>query len=508
MQVRWNFKLVPTKSQATRMSAWLVTLRKHRNFALRQRIEGFKSNNQFADQPEELLSASYCDLKTKEEFPEVWCCPLTCPVLKHGVIPEDLSLITKISKEVVKWDNPSGIQMKVTTKLRKSNSWFSDIDSGVLQSSIANLDKSFTNFWKHQKGYPKFKKKLDTFEYKQGRVKIVSIRDNYATVYIPSIGEVKMHNSRDLNQIKAISTCTIKRTAGGWFISMSVDDGKILPPVKEDISSVVGIDVGVNKLVSLSDGSFIENTRPTTNKRTARRLKIRAKAVSKKQNGSKNKSKAYEKLAKMQYKLAQKRDGYNWQAASKIVKTADLVVREDLKITNMVKRAKPKTNGQKYLQNNASAKSGLNKVILDCGWGDIFSKIAWLAFKCGKSVIAVNPRHTSQECPKCKHIEKGNRTGEKFVCRNCGYADHADTKASRTIAKKAGFEFVSNRHKKQTHNLECLKRDSLEVMPLDISFSLEKELGNPIFKVIQHELFETGIFRAYSNESSKESLLL
>lgn len=485
MQIRWNFKLVPTKSQIEKMSTWLVTLRKHRNYALRQRIEGFESNNQFANQAERLLSYSYCNLKTKEEFPEVWCCPLTCPILKHGVIPDDISLMTKLSNQVIKWDNPSGIQMKLTTKLRKSNSWFVDIDSGVLQSNIANLDKSFVNFWKHQKGYPKFKKRLDTFEYKQGRVKIISIRDNYATVYIPGIGEVKMHNSRDLNQIKEIKTCTIKRTAGGWFISMLVDDGQTFPKLKEDINSVVGIDVGVNKLLALSDGSFIENIRPTTNKRTARRLRIRDKAISRKVNGSKNKAKAYEKLNKTKYKLAQKRDGYNWQAASKVVNTADLIVREDLKITNMVKRAKPKTNGQKYLRNNASAKSGLNKVILDCGWGDLFEKIAWLAVKSGKSVIAVNPRHTSQECPKCGHIEKSNRKGEKFVCRNCGFADHADTKASRTIAKKAGFVFSP---KKKTLSADCGK-----VMPLEISFSLEKEPRNPKFKVIQGELFETGM---------------
>lgn len=63
----------------------------------------------------------------------------------------------------------------------------------------------------------------------------------------------------------------------------------------------------------------------------------------------------------------------------------------------------------------------------------------------GKQVIAVNPRHTSQECPKCGHTDKSNRDGEKFLCTKCGYVDHADTKASRTIGKRVGLVFPNKK---------------------------------------------------------------
>jgi putative transposase len=493
--IRWNFKLVPTQPQIEKMSGWLVTLRKHRNFALRQRSKGFETNNQHSEQSEVMLKASYCDIKTREEYAEIWCSPLTCPVQKHGVIPDDVSLMLKNSKGQVKWDSPSGIQMKVTTKLRHDSPWFGDIDSDVLQRNIAALDTAFTNFWKHGKGYPKFFRVMDSFEYKPGRVVMKSIKNNYGTVYLPGIGDTRFHNSRDFSKITEVRTCNIKRRGGSWYISMLVDDGEVLPELKEDVQSVVGIDVGVNKLIALSDGSFIENIRPTTNNRVARRLRIRTKAISRKVNGSKNKTKAYAKLGKVKQKLAQKRDGHNWQAAIKVVKTADLIAREDLKITNMVKRAKPKTDGKSYLRNGAASKSGLNKSILDCAWGSIFKMIEWLALKAGKLVVAVNPRYTSQECPSCGHAEKSNRDGEKFVCRNCGYADHADTKASRAIAQRAGFVFPS---KKKTLPAGCGK-----VMPLDTSFSLEKEPRNPILK--QLNLFEAGIYREYRSEVSIES---
>ncbi|MBR8838873.1 MAG: transposase [Stigonema ocellatum SAG 48.90 = DSM 106950] len=337
--------------------------------------------------------------------------------------------------------------MKVTSGLRQYEDSFAAIDSGVLQRNIAKLDTAYANFWKQGRGFPQFTRRLDSFEYKPGRVILRHIRKNYATAYLPGIGEVKFHNSRDLSLIQDLRTCTVKREGGSWYISMLVEIPGILPELKSlDLSkSVVGIDVGINKLVALSDGSFIENKRFATNKRKARRLAMRQRAIARKQKGSKNKIKAAKRLAKQQHKIAQQRDGYNWQVASTIVKTADAVAREDLKIKNMVKRAKPKHDGKGgYRQNGGKRKTGLNKVIIDAAWGDIFNKIAWLALKTGKPVVTVPAKHSSQECPQCGHIDKANRDGEKFLCVFCDYTEHADTKASKTLAKRAGLVFPKN----------------------------------------------------------------
>jgi len=182
---------------------------------------------------------------------------------------------------------------------------------------------------------------------------------------------------------------------------------------------------------------------------------MRQRAISRKHSCSKNKIKAVKKLAKQKHRLAQYRDGYGWQVAKVVVKTADAVAREDLRIKNMVKRAKPKHDGKGgYQRNGASRKTGLNRVILDAGWGDIFNKIAWLALKAGKPVILVPAKHSSQECPKCGHIDKANREGEKFLCIVCNFTDHADTKASRTIARRVGMVFPKN---KKTLPADCGK---------------------------------------------------
>lgn len=464
MRIRWNFKIKATKTQDETMSRHLDTLRKHRNFALRERETGYNTNNQNADTQIVYAWGSFCDIETKTEYGS--CCPLTCSVLKHGVVPQDLNIAKKANKKtgIVGWDSASGIQSKITTELRHTRANFAEIDSCVLQTNLAKLDRAFSNFWQHGRGFPQYKKRLDSFEIKTGRVLIRDARDNYATIYLPCIGDVKIHNSRDLSGIEKFGACTVKREGGNWYISALVDVPD-LPETKklENAKSVVGIDIGVNKLVALSDGSFIENTRPATNKRTARRLSMRQRAASRKQKGSKKRKKAYQRVAKMQHKIAQERDGRNWQAAQKIVNTADVVGHEDLNVKNMVKRAKPKHDGKGgYKKNGAKAKSGLNKVIQDCGWSDLFNKIAWLALKAGKPVVKVNPKHTSLECPKCHHIDKSNRNGEKILCVNCNYTEHADTKASRTVGKRVGLVFPQKIRK-------TLPRDSGKVTPTRLS---------------------------------------
>jgi putative transposase len=460
---------MPNQQQAAKIDRWLTTLRKHRNYALRERSLGWDTNNK--DVVVEIESGaayawgSYCELETNIERSA--CYPLTCPVQRHGVIPQDVGMMLKNSKGKTVWDNPGGIQSKVTTQLRSARDNFKEIDSDVLQRNLANLDTAYANYWKHGRGYPRFLKTLNSFEYKPKRVKLVSCIANYGVAYLPGIGNVKFHNSRDLSAVLQTRTCTIKRVGTIYYISILVDSPETLPALKTP-ASVVGIDVGINKLVALSDGSFIENKEITTNLPTARRLAMRQRAATRKKNGSKNKAKAYSKLLVQHHKLSLKRDGYNWQAASKIVKMADSVVRENLNIPNMVKRAKPKPDGKGgYKKNGAAAKSGLNKRILDCGWGDLFQKIAWLSAKAGKPVFAVNPRHTSQECPKCHHTDKGNRNGEKFVCRACGYSEHADTGASRKIAKKSGLSFPPNVSTSLDVSPERSRRANQKRLPAD-----------------------------------------
>jgi len=127
----------------------------------------------------------------------------------------------------------------------------------------------------------------------------------------------------------------------------------------------------------------------------------------------------------------------------------------------------------------------------------LFSKVAWLALKNGKPVIAVNPKNSSQECPGCGHIDQSNRSGEKFVCTNCSYAEHADTKASRTIAERVGLVFPK---KHKTLSADCGK-----VTPVKLSIPEWVESRNQAYEQMnsQLSLFDLTDYTVADNRKSK-----
>lgn len=500
MQLRWNYKLQPNHQQLMLMSQWLVTLRKHRNQALREREDGWNTNNREADKPIHHVWGAYCEVETQIEYGV--CCPLTCPVIKHGVIPHQLSddqLVKQSGKHGVVWDSASGLQSKRTTQLRQESEWYSQIDSAVLQRNLAKLDTAFTEFWQHQRGFPAYRKAatFKSFEYKPGRCKfmVLGVRSGnqrYSRVYLPGVGSMRYFDSRPIPDDDAeIRTVTVKCEADGWHISVLLNLPQSLPEPKTlaECRGVNGLDFGINKLIASSDGSFVENPRFATNKKTRRLLRIRQRRVNRKQKGSANRAKAGKRVAKLHRQIAHKRNDYQWKAASKEVEKADVIAVEALNIQGMKARCKPKRQNGRFMPSGQSAKRGLNRAISDAAWGELGMKVLWLCLKAGKHRIEVFTPYSSQECRACHHRSPGNRDGEKFICENCGRIEHADTGAGRTVADRAGLKFVSTRHKQPTPGLgesHALCSDSAQQ-------GSRNQAENPILKAVQLNLFETGI---------------
>jgi putative transposase len=192
--------------------------------------------------------------------------------------------------------------------------------------------------------------------------------------------------------------------------------------------------------VHLSDGYQIENPKFSTSKKAKRTLKIRQRRVNRKVKGSKNRRKAAKKVGRLHQKISDKRQAYQWKVAHKIgSRKIDAIGLEDLNISAMRSRCRVKIdeNTGRFLKNGQSRKKGLNRSISDAGWGELSLKIEYLAAKQGKVVIKVNPKYSSQECRNCGHIDQENRDGEKFICVECGYHEHADIGAAKTIRDRA-----------------------------------------------------------------------
>jgi putative transposase len=476
------------------MSEWLVTLRKHRNYCLAERKRGFETNNQNADQPVMYQDRAYSDLGSRIEYGSY--CPLTCPIVKHGVMSSELTKTSK--KHGLIWGSASDVQSKRTTELRSESKWYKRINSDVLQGNLAKLDTAYSGFFQHKRGFPAFRQvaNFKSFQFKPGQVKLTVNRLSnhkrcYSHAYFPGLGDMRYFDSRSIPIDAEVRTVTVKKEADGWYMSVLINLAESLPETieLESVKSAVGIDVGINKLISLTDGSFVENPQFATNKRIRRRFRIRQRRVNRKVKGSINRKKAGIQVAILHKKIADKRSDYQWKAAAKVVDTADAIIREDLNIKGMKSRCKPKKVKGRFMPNGQSAKRGLNRSISDASWGELFSKIAWKAAKVGKPVLSINPKFTSQECSACHHVSKSNRDGEKFLCEECGHIDHADTQASRNILRRANLKFVRK-------DVKILSRDSRKVTIVrhDSAQTGKRNQGNnPTSKVVQLSLFETGI---------------
>jgi len=117
----------------------------------------------------------------------------------------------------------------------------------------------------------------------------------------------------------------------------------------------------------------------------------------------------------------------------------DLLVLEDLAITNMVRAPKAQPDPHAlgaFLPNGAAKKAGLNRSIYDAGWGTLVSLLSYKAESAGGIVVTVDPRYTSQACAECGHVDAGNRVSQSaFLCLSCGHAGHADVNAARNILR-------------------------------------------------------------------------
>jgi len=104
-----------------------------------------------------------------------------------------------------------------------------------------------------------------------------------------------------------------------------------------------------------------------------------------------------------------------------------------LQILNISKHAKPKQDEDgTYLPNGAAAKSGLNKSILDAGWGQFQQIVSHKAACAGRTVLFVSPRYTSQVCSQCGTVRKKS-LDERWHSCECGCELDRDTNAAINI---------------------------------------------------------------------------
>ena len=197
-------------------------------------------------------------------------------------------------------------------------------------------------------------------------------------------------------------------------------------------SSMIGIDLGVKRFVTLSDGSYIEPL--NSFKQLSKKLAFAQKRLSKKVKFSANWKKQKAKITRLHEKIANARLDFLHKVSTQISKSHAMIVIEDLKVKNLSKSAK---GNAKQHGKQVKAKSGLNKSILDQGWGMFVQMLEYKQKWRGGDVLKVDPKHTSQTCPSCHHVSKENRvTQAKFECKECGFKANADFVGALNILER------------------------------------------------------------------------
>ena len=187
-------------------------------------------------------------------------------------------------------------------------------------------------------------------------------------------------------------------------------------------------------VAGLSDGRVIDNPRHLRN--SQERLGKAQQLVAGRRRGSNRRRRAGERVGRLHRKISNQRRDFLHKLSRSLVDDYDLIAVEKLPIANMTRRPKPVPDeGGEFASNGAAAKAGLNKSILDAGWGTLISMLVYKAEDAGRHLVAVNPRHTSQTCSRCGHVDRDSRHGTVFRCVSCGHEDHADVNAAVNILR-------------------------------------------------------------------------
>ena len=274
---------------------------------------------------------------------------------------------------------------------------------------------------------PRFKRKSDGCD----SIRLVQF-DKYCRVEgnrvkLPNgVGFVKFRKSQDILGI--IKNVTISKKSGHWYVSFGTERELAQNPIHPS-KTAIGIDLGVSKLVTGSNGQCFKPK--SSFKANQGKLAKLQRQLSRKVLFSQNWKKQNRKIQKLHHHIANIRHDYLHKISTDISKNHAMIVCEDLKVANMSKSA---SGSMEKKGKNVKAKSGLNKSILDQGWGMMVNMLEYKQQWQGGLLIKVNPRYTSQTCFKCKHVAKENRrTQAKFECVKCRYVANADFNAARNI---------------------------------------------------------------------------
>lgn len=382
MLFTYQYRLQPNQEQAQALSHWGELLRRHWNYALGQRLDWLRRTRQSIDR---------CSIASE-------------PI---GEIPEKVDYYTQAS------------ELKTTKELFSE---YKSIYADCQQQNLMRLDKAWKKWLVPDKngkrgGKPRFKKRGDICSFTFPRVNCPKAGAHLIgnVLKLSKVGEINLILHRSIPNGFVLKQATISSKADGWYVSLALEDATVPEPLPvSEIRSSCGIDVGLEKFLTTSDGQSIEI--PQHYRKGQATLARAQRQLARKEKGSNNYKKQARKVALHHLHVARQRKEFHYAVSYWLTQTYDLIGFENLRIKGL-------------------ARTKLAKSILDAAWKSFLTILQAVAVKRGKHTVGIDPRGTSIECSSCGERVEKDLSDRVHNC-SCGLVIDRDWNAGRNILSR------------------------------------------------------------------------
>jgi putative transposase len=309
-----------------------------------------------------------------------------------------------------------------------SYAWLNDVPATVFAQTLRDQDKAFANFFAKRNRYPRFKRRQTeaSIRFQLDQRVILNTYRAGEFLKLPKMGFIDVRWSRVPGGIPKMATLS-RDAAGRYFVSFSVEE--TIEQLPQSVTSV-GVDVGTIDVIATSDGKKSGN--PRNLKRYQRRLKRAQRGLSRKRKGSNRWKRQKARVARLHARVADTRRDYQHKLTTALIREHGVIAIEDLNVRGMTASAKGTLDapGKKVAQ-----KAGLNRSILDVGFGEIRRQLEYKAQFYGREIIAADRfAPTSKTCSVCGAYQADMPLKVRdWTCPDCATVHDRDTNAARNI---------------------------------------------------------------------------
>jgi putative transposase len=292
--------------------------------------------------------------------------------------------------------------------------FLSEVSSVPLQQALRHQHRAFQSFFARRARHPRFKSRRSrqsahytrsAFTMRGGELRLA--KTTAPVRFVWSWPDV------DVTTLDPAIVIVSREPDGRWYVTFTIDTDA--PEPLQETGCVVGVDLGVTDFAVTSAGERTPNPRHL--ERKARSLARYQRRLARCQKGSANRAKSAAKVARAHRKVRNARRDFLHRASTSLVRTADLIVIEDLAVSNMLRNRH------------------LARAISGCGWGEFRRQLEYKCERYGRRLVVIDRWYpSSKTCSACGYrLTDLSLSTRNWRCPSCGTRHDRDINAAKNI---------------------------------------------------------------------------